>query len=97
MPLFVFIGHDGPRGAALRPEHRPAHLEGLERLEAEGRIVHAGPMLGVDGAPLGSVILFEAPSLEDARALADVDPYVREGVFERYEVRETRVVFPRPG
>lgn len=98
MPLFVFIGHDGPRGAALRPAHRPAHLAGLEGLEAAGRIVHAGPMLGDDGAPVGSVILFEAASLAEARAVAAADPYVREGVFERHEVRETRVVFPRsPG
>jgi len=95
VPLFVFIGHDGPQSARLRPQHRPAHLAGLEDLEAEGRIVHAGPMLGDDGAPLGSVILFEAPSLEAARAVAAADPYVREGVFERHEVRETRVVFPR--
>lgn len=95
MPLFVFIGHDGPRAAELRPQQRPAHLAGLEGLEAEGRIVHAGPMLDEAGRPVGSVILFEAPSLDDARATAAADPYVREGVFERHEVRETRVVFPR--
>ena len=95
MPLYVFIGHDGPRGAELRKQHRPAHLAGLEPLDAEGRIRHAGPLLDAGGQPVGSLILFEAESLDAARALAARDPYVVEGVFERHEVHETRVVFPR--
>jgi uncharacterized protein YciI len=41
------------------------------------------------------VVVFEADDLEAARALAESDPYVKAGVFERLEVRETRVVFPR--
>jgi len=95
MPLYAFIGHDGPRGPELRRLHRPAHLAGLEPLDAEGRIRHAGPLLDAAGAPVGSLILFEAESLDAARALASRDPYVVEGVFERHEVHETRIVFPR--
>jgi uncharacterized protein YciI len=93
MPLFVLIGHDGPRGAELRKLHRPAHLAGLESLASAGRIRHAGPMLGDDGTPIGSVVLFQAEDLADARAIAERDPYVSEGIFARYEVRETAVVF----
>ena len=96
MPLYVMIGHDGPRGRELRPQHRPAHLAGLEPLAEAGRIRHAGPMLGDDGAPIGSVVLFEARDLDEARAIAARDPYVTQGIFARYEVRETAVVFPRP-
>jgi uncharacterized protein YciI len=95
MPWFVMIGHDGPRGRELRPTHRPAHLAGLEPLAEAGRIRHAGPMLGDDGAPIGSVVLFEAGDLAEARAIAARDPYVTQGIFARYEVRETAVVFPR--
>jgi uncharacterized protein len=95
MALFVLIGHDGPRGAELRKIHRPAHLAGLEELERAGRIRHAGPMLGDDGAPVGSVVLFEAASLAEARAIAARDPYVTEGIFARYEVRETAVVLQK--
>ena len=95
MPLYLFIGHDGPRGGALRKEHRPAHIEGLEALESASRIRHAGPILDDEGAPMGSVILFEADNLDEARAIAARDPYVTRGIFERHEVRETRVVFPR--
>jgi uncharacterized protein YciI len=97
MRFFVFIGYDGPRGAELRKLHREAHLKGLEPLAAEGRIRHAGPLLDDAGSPLGSLIVFEAGSLADARELAARDPYVTEGIFERHEVRETKVVFPREG
>ncbi|HKE12121.1 MAG TPA: YciI family protein [Myxococcota bacterium] len=95
MPLFAWIGYDGPRGAELRKLHREAHLANLAPLDAAGRVVHAGPLLGEDGSPLGSLILFEAADLPAARAFAAQDPYVVGGVFERYEVHPTRVTFPR--
>ncbi len=96
MPLFAWIGHDGPRGPELRKLHRETHLANLAPLDAAGRLVHAGPLLGDDGTPVGSLVLFEAANLAAAQALAAADPYVVHGVFERYEVRESRVVFPRP-
>jgi hypothetical protein len=92
MPLYAFIGYDGPRGAELRQVHRPAHLEGIDELVKEGRIRHAGPLLDEAGAPIGSLILFEAETLDEARRTAAGDPYVTAGIFERHEVRETKVV-----
>jgi len=92
MPLYAFIGHDGPRGAELRKLHRPAHLEGIDELVAEDRIRHAGPLLDESGAPVGSLVLFEAETLGEARRIAAGDPYVTEGIFERWQVHETRVV-----
>lgn len=95
MPLFAFIGHDGPRGGELRKLHRAAHLEGLEGLEAAGRIRHAGPLLDEAGTPIGSVIVFEADGLAAAQQIAAADAYVSEGIFERYTLNETKAVFPR--
>ena len=92
MPLYAFIGYDGPRGAELRKLHRPAHIEGIDALVGEDRIHHAGPLLDEDGAPMGSLILFEAETLDEARQIAAGDPYVTEDIFERHEVHETRVV-----
>jgi hypothetical protein len=92
MPLYAFIGHDGPRGTELRKLHRPAHLEGIDELVAEDRIRHAGPLLDESGAPVGSLVLFEAETLDEARRIAAGDPYVTEGIFERWQVHETRVV-----
>ncbi len=95
MPFYAFIGRDGEQGLERRKLHRTAHLESLQDLEVDGRIRHAGPLLDRAGQPIGSLIVFEAPSLEDACALAAADPYVVHEVFERYEVRETKVVFPK--
>ena len=94
MPDDALIGHDAPGSLELRKRHRDAHLANLRALDEAGRVRHAGPMLDDSGAPCGSVVIFEAESLDAARALAAGDAYVTEGVFERYEVRETRVVFP---
>lgn len=89
------IGRDGPRGSELRKLHRASHLEGLESLESAGRIRHAGPLLDEEGKPIGSLIVFEAADLGEARAIAARDPYVVQGIFARHEVLETQVVFPR--
>jgi uncharacterized protein YciI len=94
MPVYVMLGRDGPRGVELRKQHRPAHLENLQPLEDAGRIRFAGPLIDPEGLPFGSVVVFDAPSLEDARAVAASDPYVEAGVFVSYEVHETKVVFP---
>ena len=95
MPLFAFIGYDGPRGPELRKQHRPAHLENLQGLADAGQVVHAGPLLAPSGTPVGSVIVFEADDLDAAREVAARDPYVVEGVFERHSVNETKAVFGR--
>jgi uncharacterized protein YciI len=92
VPLYAFLGNDGPRGPELRKLHRPAHLVGIDALAAKNRIRHAGPLLDESGAPIGSLILFEAASLAEAQQIAANDPYVTEGVFERWQVNETRIV-----
>jgi uncharacterized protein YciI len=94
MPLYTIIGRDGPEGAERRKRHRDAHLAGLAPLVASGRVRFAGPLLGPDGAPAGSLIVIEAPDLAAARVIAERDPYVTQGVFASFEVSETRQVFP---
>jgi uncharacterized protein YciI len=97
MPIYVWIGRDGEGTAELRKAQRPAHLGNLEPLSAEGRIRFAGPLKRPDGTACGSVIVFEADSLEDARAIADGDPYSTSGVFGQVDVFESMQVFPEAG
>lgn len=92
MPLFTLIGRDGPRGAELRPRHRAAHLDNLRPLAAAGRVRFAGPLLDDAGAPCGSLVVYEAIDLAEARAIAARDPYIVHGVFASHEVRQTRDV-----
>lgn len=94
MALFVLIGRDGARGPELRPLHREAHLRNLRPLAEAGRLPYAGPLLDDAGAPCGSVVIFDAPDLASARRFAAADPYVVEGVFERWEVLATRQTLP---
>lgn len=88
--LFVIIGYDGPDGARLRPSVRPAHLENLQPLVASGRVVVGGPF--TDGS--GSLMVAEFDNEADARAFAESDPYVTQGVFERVEIKPFRKVVP---
>lgn len=88
--LFVIIGHDGPDGAALRPGLRPAHLANLRPFADRGEVIIAGPF--TDGS--GSLIVVNLANEADARALADSDPYLTGGVFERVEVKPFKQVFP---
>ena len=93
MPFFAIIGRDGSSGPEGRKVHRQAHLANLNGPVARGEVAYAGPLLGKDGEPTGSLIVFEAADLEAARAFAERDPYVAQGVFQSYEVVETRKVF----
>lgn len=88
---FVILGYDGPDGEARRKVYRPAHLARMEPLNAQGRVILAGPF--TDKA--GSLIVIEAESLEEARAFAREDPYTIHGVFERVEVHPFMQVFPK--
>jgi uncharacterized protein YciI len=78
---FVLYCLDKPGQAALRAEHRPAHLEYLKRHAA--KISAAGPMLTEDGSGMiGSLLIFEVPSRKDVEAFAAGDPYTRAGLFQ---------------
>lgn len=90
---FVILGFDGPEGAAKRNVHRPAHLARMDALDAQGRVVLAGPL--TDQA--GSLIVIEAESLVEAEAFIREDPYVVHGVFTRFEVHPFMQVFPKNG
>ncbi len=94
MPLFILIGRDGSRGLELRLKHRDAHLANLRRLADAERVRYGGPLLDDSGKPCGSLVIFEAEDLSAARRFVETDPYVVEGVFQRYEVFATRAAFP---
>lgn len=94
MGLYVLIGRDGADGLAKRKLHREAHLANLKPLADAGRVVYAGPFLDEADQPCGSIVVFEAASLEAARRFAATDPYVVEGVFASHEVLASKQVFP---
>ncbi|ALN71628.1 MULTISPECIES: YciI-like protein [unclassified Aureimonas] len=83
--LFALLCEDRPDAGSLRAETRPAHLDHLKAL---GPVLKfAGPFLGADDKPTGSLLVVEAESLDAARALADADPYAKAGLFASVTVR----------
>ncbi len=98
--LYAILGHDIPNSLDQRLTVRLAHLERLNALLAEGRLVLAGPLPAIDSADpgpagfQGSLMIVEFPTLEDAKAWADADPYVTAGVFSTVEVYPFRKVLP---
>ena len=87
---FVILGKDGPEGQQKRPLHRPAHLQRLETLAKDGRLILAGPL--TDKA--GSLIVIEAESLAEAEDFAQQDPYTLHGVFQQVDIHPFEQVFP---
>lgn len=98
--FYAIIAEDVPDSLNLRLSARPAHLERLEALGAEGRLLLAGPHPAVDNDDpgdagfSGSLVVAEFGSLEEAQAWADADPYVEAGVYHRVTVKPFRRVLP---
>ena len=98
--LYVIIGEDHPGTLDQRLAARPAHVERLQALQADGRLILAGPCPAIDSPDpgpagfTGSVIVAEFPSLADAEAWAAADPYITTGVFTRCTVKPFRKTLP---
>ena len=79
---------------------RPKHIERLNQLKSEGRLVIAGPHPAIDnndpgGAGFtGSLVIAEFDSLEDAQSWADDDPYMESGAYESVIVKPFKKVLP---
>ena len=97
---YAVISEDVENSLEGRIEARPAHLERLKALVAEGRLLVAGPHPAVDAEDpgpagfSGSLVIVDFPSLEDAQAWADADPYMVAGVYAKVVVKPFRKVLP---
>ena len=98
--LYAIIAEDVPGSLARRMEARPAHVERLKALQAEGRLVLAGPHPAIDASDpgpagfSGSLIVAEFASREAAIAWASEDPYCTAGVYAKVTVKPFRKVLP---
>jgi uncharacterized protein YciI len=97
---FAIVGTDVPGSLDKRKSARAEHLARLETLQAEGRLLLAGPFPAIeseDPGPAGftgSLIIAEFPSQAEARRWADADPYVAAGVYAGVEVKPFRQTLP---
>jgi uncharacterized protein YciI len=88
--LYVLICRDKPEGGReRRMAARPDHLSYLEAAGEKVRI--AGAMLSSDEqSPIGSVIVIEAGTIDEARRFAQSDPFVQADVFSDVEIHPWR-------
>ena len=97
---YAIIAEDTAGSLEKRLAARPAHLERLKVLQAEGRLLLAGPHPAIDcmdpgeAGFTGSLVIAEFDSLETAKAWADADPYQAAGVYARITVKPFRKVLP---
>ncbi|BBR55017.1 MULTISPECIES: YciI family protein [Pseudomonas] len=98
--LYAIIASDVEGSLEKRLAARPAHIERLQLLKAEGRVILAGPHPAIDsndpGAAgfTGSLIVAEFDSLTAAQAWADADPYIAAGVYDKVVVKPFKQVLP---
>jgi uncharacterized protein YciI len=98
--LYAIISEDKENSLPLRLQARPAHLARLEVLQAEGRLVLAGPHPAIDSENpaeagfSGSLVVAEFTDLAAAEAWADADPYIEAGVYQKVTVKPFKKVLP---
>lgn len=98
--LYAIISQDVHNSLEKRLSARPAHLERLNTLKEQGRLILAGPHPAIDcedpgqAGFTGSLVVAEFDSLADAQAWADADPYIEAGVYERVLVKPFKKVLP---
>lgn len=98
--LYAILGQDVEGSLERRRTARARHLERLEVLKREGRLVLAGPHPAVDTEDpgeagfTGSLVVAEFPSQAEAEAWARQDPYMEAGVYAQITVKPFKQVLP---
>ena len=92
MPYFAIHCIDKPDSAALRASTRADHLAHLEA--AAGQLLVAGPLLGLDNVPIGSLLILDCADRKAAIQFAAADPYALAGLFASVAVTAWRKVYP---
>jgi len=98
--LYAIISQDVDNSLEKRLAARPAHLERLNKLKDEGRLVLAGPHPAIDSEDpgpagfTGSLVVAEFDSLDAAQTWADQDPYIEAGVYAQVTVKPFKKALP---
>lgn len=97
---YAIVSQDIDNSLPLRKTARPAHIARLNALNDAGRLLVAGPNPAVDNEDpgeagfTGSLVIADFPSLTEAQAWADQDPYIEAGVYASVSVKPFKKVLP---
>lgn len=96
---YVIFAQDIPDTLSKRLAVREKHLKRLKQLQAEDRLLTAGPNPAIDDENpgeagfTGSTVIARFNSLEEAKQWASQDPYVEAGVYGEVIVKPFKKVF----
>lgn len=96
---YVIVGEDTPNSLEARLAARPEHLARLDALNAEGRLLTAGPLPAIDSDNpgeagfTGSVIIAAFDNLQAAEDWAEQDPYRAAGVYHNVIIKPYKKVY----
>ena len=89
--LYIVLCKDFPKSSQLRASTRPEHLNYLDSF----KIRFAGPFMSdTTEEMIGSLIVLDVNSLEEAKKFAANDPYNQAGLFESVEIKPFKQVIP---
>ena len=97
---YAIMTQDVENSLEGRKANRAAHLDRLQVLVEQGRLLIAGPHPALDTEDpgdagfTGSLIVADFDSLEAAQAWADSDPYALNGVTRKVVVKPYKKVLP---
>ena len=98
--LYAIISEDVTNSLSQRKQARPAHLERLNALQQQGRLILAGPHPAIDSDDpgeagfSGSLVVAKFTDLVAAQSWADSDPYIEAGVYAKVVVKPFKKVLP---
>jgi len=99
--LYAILSVDVANSLEKRMAARPTHLERLQILQNEARLIIAGPHPAIDSNHpgeagfTGSLVIADFDCLADAQSWADSDPYLIAGVYASVSVKPFKQVFPQ--
>lgn len=99
MPLFLITCTDHENSLEKRLAVRPKHLERLQALDAQGRLIVAGAMPKQHGNPQagfdGSTLIVDFENREQLDAWLALEPFWLEGVYAQIDVKPFNKAFPQ--
>ena len=96
---YAIISEDVEDSLEKRKSVRPKHIERLQVLQDQGKLLTAGPHPAIDSNDpgnagfTGSLIIAEFDSLSEAQSWADSDPYINAGVYKQVNVKPYKKVY----
>lgn len=99
MPFFVVTCTDHEGTVEKRLAVRPQHIERLQKLADEGRLIVAGAMPKDPTNPqagfYGSTIIVDFDSREALDSWLAEEPFLKEGIYSHIDVKPFNKAFPQ--